>query len=151
MRVAANMSKDVAEYYEGYNLDEIVNEMLCRYDITTLPSTSMRRGGQRVERVIDVTNEDFIVMKEHMPSRTKLLSLGRLLEYGYNIDILTNDDFMQHVSLSQKEKKQVTYIEHIDKAISHIEKAVSLLPEDSKQIRVLEDVIEILDVVRIQI
>ena len=58
---------------------------------------------------------------------------------------------MQQISLSQKEKKQVTYMEHIDKAISHIEKAVSLLPEDSKQIRVLEEVIEILDVVRIQI
>ena len=62
MRVAANMSKDVAEYYGDYNLDEIVNEMLRRYDITTLPSTSMRRGGQRAVRVLDPTNADIIVL-----------------------------------------------------------------------------------------
>lgn len=85
MIVRVNMAKEVADYFNGYNLDEIINLLLNEYDFLHLPSYSGRRD---VIRDINVTNELYINMYQHYGPHSKKVSLSRLLEHGYNMDCL---------------------------------------------------------------
>lgn len=85
MIVAVNMSKEVNDYFKGYNLDQVVDTLLDIYDFTTLPQIS---GKREVERKVNVSNELYINLYNTLGPRSKKVSLGRLLEFAYNMDVL---------------------------------------------------------------
>lgn len=83
--VVANMSREVYEYYKEYDLSRVVNTLMEMYDFTNLPAIT---GPREVERKITVTNEMYISLYKSLGARSKKLSIGRLLEFGYNMDVL---------------------------------------------------------------
>lgn len=92
MIVNVNMSREVFEYYKGHNLSRIVDMLLEMYDFTNLPPTS---GQRDVERKVNVSNEMYISIYNTLGPRSKKCSLGRLLEYGYTMDVLALSRFEQ--------------------------------------------------------
>ena len=92
MIVNVNMSKEVYEYYKAYDLSQVVNTLMDMYDFTNLPAVTGRR---EVERQVNVTNEMFLSLYETLGPRSKKLSIGRLLEFGYNTDVLAMPRFEQ--------------------------------------------------------
>lgn len=94
MIVNANISRDVFEYYKGYDLSQVVNALLEMYDFTNLPQCAPKTDpGQRKECKINVSNEYYISLYNTLGARSKKLSLGRLLEFGCNMDILSHSRF----------------------------------------------------------
>lgn len=90
MIVNVNMSKEVFDYYKDYNLSDVVNTLLEQYDFTILPQTS---GIRDVERKVNVTDPVYIALYNAVGPRSKKISLGRLLEFGYNMDVLALPNF----------------------------------------------------------
>jgi hypothetical protein len=86
MRVALNMSKAVYDYFSSYDLSSIADTLLEMYDFTDLPPTS---GQRDVERVVDINNEFYIELYNKVGPRSKKVSLGRLFEFAYNMDVLS--------------------------------------------------------------
>lgn len=85
MLVSVNMSNEVYEYFKGHDLSRVADTMLEIYDITNLPQISMPRGK---EVRVNVSNEYYIDLYNTLGPRSKKVSLGRLFEFGYNMDVL---------------------------------------------------------------
>jgi hypothetical protein len=89
MVVNANLSKNVYDYYKGHDLSKVADTLLEMYDFTNLPQCAIRIDkSQRKECKINVSNEYYISLYETLGPRSKKLSLGRLFEFGYNMDVL---------------------------------------------------------------
>lgn len=86
MIVSVNMSREVYDYYQGYDLSKIVDTLLEMFDFTMLPAV---QGKREVERRINVSNPAYISLYKAVGPRSKKVSLGRLLAYGYELDVLT--------------------------------------------------------------
>lgn len=93
MKVCANVSKEVADYYKNYDLDKVVDIMLGIYDITTLPPVDKSARSKRVQLTIDITNEEYISLYKFYGSRSVKISIARLLDFGYNMLVLDNIAF----------------------------------------------------------
>lgn len=90
MFVTVNMSREVYEYYKNYDLSQIADTLLDMYDFTTLPPIT---GKPEVQRSVDVENEAYIALYNTVGPRSKKCSLGRLLEFGYTMDVLAMPRF----------------------------------------------------------
>ncbi len=86
MLVSFNMSREVFEYFKDFDLSDIANTLLEQYDFTALPPTSGRRD---VERKVNITNPAYIALYNTLGPRSKKVSLGRLFEFAYNLDVLS--------------------------------------------------------------
>ena len=90
MLVTVNMTKDVYDYYKDYDLSQVIDVLLDMYDFTTLPPTE---GKSEVQRSVDVENEAYIALYNTVGPRSKKCSLGRVLAFGYNMDVLSMPRF----------------------------------------------------------
>lgn len=90
MLVNVNMSKEVFEYFKGHDLSRVADTLMEMYDFTNLPPVS---GHREVERRINVSNEMYISLYESLGPRNKKVSLARLFEFAYNMDVLSMPRF----------------------------------------------------------
>ena len=85
MLISVNLSKQVYEYFKGYDLSQVTDKLLDMYDFTSLPPIT----GERYKEVrINVTNELYLDLYERYGARSKKVSLSRLLEFAYTMDVL---------------------------------------------------------------
>lgn len=110
MIVNANMSFEVYNYFKDYDLSQVANTLLEMYDFTNLPQ---RAGPREKECKINVSNEYYISLYKTLGARSKKLSLGRLFEFGYNMDVLALPRF-NGMKLDDKEDNPVPSL--LDKA-----------------------------------
>lgn len=92
MRVSINMPTRVYDYFKEYDFNDLVDCLLQQYDITAMPQTTVDRN-DRVERVVNVTDPTYIQLYNIVGPRSKKVSLARLLEFAYNMDVLSNPHF----------------------------------------------------------
>lgn len=90
MLVNVNMSKDVYEYFKGHDLSRVADTLMEMYDFTNLPPVS---GPREIERRVNVSNETYISLYESLGPRNKKVSLARLFEFAYNMDVLSMPRF----------------------------------------------------------
>lgn len=90
MLVTVNMSREVYNYFKEYDLSQVVDTLLDMYDFTTLPPLT---GKPEVQRSVDVENEAYVTLYNTVGPRSKKCSLGRLLEFGYTMDVLAMPRF----------------------------------------------------------
>lgn len=90
MIVNANLSREVYDYYKGHDLSKVADTLLEMYDFTNLPQCATKiDASQRKECRLNVSNEYYISLYNTFGPRSKKLSLGRLFEFGYNMDVLS--------------------------------------------------------------
>ena len=94
MIVNANLSREVYEYYKGHDLSKVADTLLEMYDFTNLPQCTTKIDSlQRKECRLNISNEYYISLYNTFGPRSKKLSLGRLFEFGYNMDVLSLSRF----------------------------------------------------------
>lgn len=129
MRICANVPKEVADYYQHYDLNKVVDILLDTYDITTLPPIDKSNQGKRVQLTIDITNEEYIAMYNFYGSRSVKISIARLLDFGYNMLILDNNVFESAIKKqkSVKTNDENNMIEYyLKQALSYINNAYKI-------------------------
>ena len=92
MLVNVNMSREVHDYFKDYDLDSVADRLLEMYDFTNLPATTGKRYS---ERKVNVSNEAFISLYKSLGPRNKKVSLARLFEFAYNMDVLALERFKE--------------------------------------------------------
>ena len=85
MIVNVNMSNEVYDYFKGHDLSKVTDALLEMYDFTNLPQ---RVGPREKEIKVNVSNAHYISLYNTLGPRSKKLSLGRLFEFAYNMDVL---------------------------------------------------------------
>lgn len=90
MIVNVNMSREVYDYFKGHDLSKVADALLEMYDFTNLPQ---RVGPREKEVKINVSNEYYISLYNTLGARSKKISLGRLFEFAYNMDVLALSRF----------------------------------------------------------
>jgi len=90
MIVNVNMSQEVYDYFSGYDMSAVADTLLEMYDYTNLPPTS---GIRDKEVKINVSNESYIKLYNTLGPRSKKVSLGRLFEFAYNMNVLSLERF----------------------------------------------------------
>lgn len=90
MIVNVNMSQQVYDYFKAYNLSDVANTLLEQYDFTFLPATAGKRD---IERKVNITDPIYIQLYNVVGPRSKKVSLGRLFEFAYNMDVLNRPNF----------------------------------------------------------
>lgn len=101
MLVNVNMSREVADYFREYDLSAVADTLLDMYDFTNLPQIT---GKREVEKRVNVSNQAYIDLYETLGPRSKKISLGRLFEFAYSMDVLALPRFEQ-LRLADTEKK----------------------------------------------
>jgi hypothetical protein len=112
------MSNEVYNYYKGHDLSKVVDALLEMYDFTNLPQ---RIGPREKECKINVSNEYYISLYETLGARSKKLSLGRLLEFGYNMDVLSLPRF-ETMKVEQTSDPTYTLIDRAYRALLSAQK-----------------------------
>lgn len=85
MIVNVNMSREVYDYFKGHDLSKVADALLEIYDFTNLPQ---RVGPREKEVKVNISNEYYISLYNTLGPRSKKISLGRLFEFAYNMDVL---------------------------------------------------------------
>lgn len=137
MKVCANVPKEVAEYYQNYDLNKVVDILLEQYDITTLPAVDKVEKGKRVQLILDITNEEYIATYNFYGPRSTKISLARLLDFGYNMLVLDNIKFDD--AKVQSNRKQ-NLDSNIVKALEYLNMEYALYKND-----IIKQVIDILE------
>lgn len=88
--VNVNMSIEVAEYFKDHDLSQVANTLLEMYDFTNLPQVQTKRAR---EYKVTIENEAYISLYNSLGPRNKKVSLGRLFEFAYNMDVLSMPRF----------------------------------------------------------
>ena len=83
--VNVNMSREVADYFREYDLSQVANTLLEMYDFTNLPPV---QGKRFAEKQVTVSNASFVELYLLLGPRNKKVSLARLFEFAYNMDVL---------------------------------------------------------------
>lgn len=86
MMVSVNMSREVYDYFKEHDLSRVADALLEMYDFTNLPPKS---GPREIQRSLNVSNEAYIELYNALGPRSKKISLGRLFEFAYNMDVLS--------------------------------------------------------------
>lgn len=120
MLVSVNMSKEVNDYFSGHDLSKVIDTLLDMYDFTTLPQI---HGKREIERRVNVSNELYINLYNTLGPRSKKVSLGRLLSFAYDMDVLRMPRF---------ENMKATTTEHHDPVPGLLDKAYKILLEAKK-------------------
>ena len=90
MIVNVNMSREVYDYFKGHDLSKVADALLEMYDFTNLPQRVVPR---EKEIKVNVSNTYYISLYNTLGPRSKKLSLGRLFEFAYNMDVLALSRF----------------------------------------------------------
>lgn len=90
IEVCANVSGEVAEYYKGYDVNQVANALLEIFEFDNLPPMS---GKREVEYRVIINNAFYENMYKTYGPRSKKVSLGRLFEFGMNMDVLKSEQF----------------------------------------------------------
>ena len=85
MIVNVNMSREVYDYFKSHDLSKVADALLEMYDFTNLPQ---RVGPREKEVKVNISNEYYISLYNTLGPRSKKISLGRLFEFAYNMDVL---------------------------------------------------------------
>lgn len=133
MLVTVNMSREVYEYYKNYDLSQIVDTLLDMYDFTSLPPTC---GKREVQRTVDIENEAYIALYNAVGPRSKKCSLGRLLEFGYTMDVL---DMPRFERLRVNAKTHNPTLPLIDRAYKALLGARKF--DDSDELRIITEAV----------
>lgn len=123
MLVNANISREVYEYYKGHDLSKVTDALLEMYDFTNLPQCAVRiDSSQRKECKINVSNEYYIQLYNTFGPRSKKLSIGRLLEFGYNMDVLAHSRFESMRVEDRQDNPTFTLIDRAYRALLSAQK-----------------------------
>lgn len=90
MIVSANVSREVYDYFKGYDINNVVNTLLEMYDITHLPPIT---GEREKELRVNVENEMYLSLYKTLGPRSKMVSIGRLLSFAYEMRVLSLPHF----------------------------------------------------------
>lgn len=113
MIVNVNMSKEVYEYFKDHDLSKVADRLMEMYDFTNLPQIT---GKREVERKINVSNPMYLSLYETLGPRSKKISLGRLFEFGYNMDVLSLPRF-EDMRIETKDNPVPTLIDRAYRAL----------------------------------
>lgn len=114
MIVNVNMSREVYDYFKGYDLSQVANTLLEMYDFTNLPQIS---GAREKECKLNITNEYYISLYNTLGPRSKKISLGRLFEFAYNMDVLTLPRFETMRVTEEVHNQTYTYLDRAYRAL----------------------------------
>lgn len=105
MQISVNMSQEVAEYFKDYDMDKVIDTLLDMYDFTNLPAVYRPRY---TFKTVNVTNEAYLSLYNTLGPRNKKVSLSRLVEFAYDMDVLALPRFEAfHTTSSVNKDKQL--------------------------------------------
>jgi hypothetical protein len=117
MIINANVTTEIAEYYKNYDISAVVDALLDMYDFTNLPQCTIKRDpSNRRELKINVTNTYYLSLYDSLGAHSRKLSLGRLLEFGYSMDVLALPRF-KNLLVEQKPDESYTLIDRAYRAL----------------------------------
>jgi hypothetical protein len=114
MIVNINMSREVYDYFKGHDLSKVADALLEMYDFTNLPQ---RVGPREKEVKVNVSNEYYISLYNTLGPRSKKLSLGRLFEFAYNMDVLTLSRFKSMRAEDQNDNPTYSLVDRAYRAL----------------------------------
>ena len=85
MLINVNMSMEVYDYFRNHDMSRVADTLLEMYDITNLPQ---KTGLREKECRLNISNAHYISLYNTFGPRSKKISLARLFEYAYNMDVL---------------------------------------------------------------
>ena len=116
--VNVNMSKEVFDYFRNYDKSKVANTLLEMYDFTNLPAVE---GARARECKVTIENETFISLYKTLGPRNKKVSLARLFEFAYNMDVLCMPRFKE-MQVVLQEKPTYTLIDRAYRALLEAQK-----------------------------
>jgi hypothetical protein len=114
MIVNVNMSREVYDYFKGHDLSKVADALLEMYDFTNLPQ---RVGPREKEIKVNVSNEYYISLYNTLGPRSKKLSLGRLFEFAYNMDVLSLPRFESMRAEDQNDNPTYSLVDRAYRAL----------------------------------
>lgn len=114
MIVNVNMSHKVYDYFKGHDLSKVADALLELYDFTNLPQ---RIGPREKEIKVNVSNEYYISLYNTLGPRSKKLSLGRLFEFAYNMDVLALPRFESMRAEDQNDNPTYSLVDRAYRAL----------------------------------
>lgn len=114
MIVNVNMSREVYDYFKGHDLSKVTDALLEMYDFTNLPQ---RVGPREKEIKVNVSNEYYISLYNTLGPRSKKLSLGRLFEFAYNMDVLALSRFESMRAEDQNDNPTYSLVDRAYRAL----------------------------------
>ena len=111
--VNVNMSQEVFDYFRNYDKSQVANTLLEMYDFTNLPPVE---GIRARECKVTIENEMFISLYNTLGPRNKKVSLARLFEFAYNMDVLSLPRFNE-MQIVLQEKPTYTLVDRAYKAL----------------------------------
>ena len=114
MIVNVNMSREVYDYFKGHDLSKVADALLEMYDFTNLPQ---RVGPREKEIKVNVSNEHYISLYNALGPRSKKLSLGRLFEFAYNMDVLAHSRFESMRAEDQNDNPTYSLVDRAYRAL----------------------------------
>ena len=114
MIVNVNMSREVYDYFKGHDLSKVADALLEMYDFTNLPQ---RVGPREKEIKVNVSNEYYISLYNTLGPRSKKLSLGRLFEFAYNMDVLALQRFESMRAEDQNDNPTYSLVDRAYRAL----------------------------------
>jgi hypothetical protein len=114
MIVNVNMSREVYDYFKGHDLSKVADALLEMYDFTNLPQ---RVGPREKEIKVNVSNAYYISLYNTLGPRSKKLSLGRLFEFAYNMDVLALSRFESMRAEDQNDNPTYSLVDRAYRAL----------------------------------
>jgi hypothetical protein len=114
MIVNVNMSREVYDYFKGHDLSKVTDALLEMYDFTNLPQ---RVGPREKEIKVNVSNKYYISLYNTLGPRSKKLSLGRLFEFAYNMDVLALSRFESMRAEDQNDNPTYSLVDRAYRAL----------------------------------
>jgi hypothetical protein len=108
------MSREVYDYFKGHDLSKVADALLEMYDFTNLPQ---RVGPREKEIKVNVSNEYYISLYNTLGPRSKKLSLGRLFEFAYNMDVLALSRFESMRAEDQNDNPTYSLVDRAYRAL----------------------------------
>lgn len=125
MRVSTHISREMKEYFAKYNLSGLVNKLLEEVSLMSLPDMTEPK---ECEVFLDIHSDIYFALRRNFGARSKLISLGKILEYAYKGDILSSglyDDF-------RKDTKKICN-SYLVKARNSLLSAENLAPNNTQK------------------
>ena len=114
MIVNVNMSREVYDYFKGHDLSKVADALLEMYDFTNLPQ---RTGPREKEIKVNISNEYYISLYNTLGPRSKKISIGRLFEFAYNMNVLALPRFESMRAEDQHDNPTYSLIDRAYRAL----------------------------------
>ena len=128
--VTVNLSREVAEYFKNYDLSKVIDLLLDMFDFTNLPACNLPRY---TYKKVAITNSTYISLYNTLGPKNKMVSLGRLLEYAYNIDVLSLPRFEQFMQKQEDNTMQKAFTSALYKAYRALLDAQQFVPQQERE------------------